>query len=163
MSLSKFIVEQGGSALVADQIRTQNQIDLGTTIHQDIDAMRIEIQRLRENYERPFVFLKSSRNSLSSNVANDVMIFSGPSVPIGFRGTIQDFNINFGTAAGTIKLVIIDQSGQIITNVLTGITATANGTGNTVIEEGYRLAVVGQVAGAGTFDVFMTGKIYKVQ
>lgn len=156
------LITRDGEIDSRSQIQTQAQIDLGTTIHQDIDAMRLELMALRQAAPRPFVFLKSSRNALSSNNANDVIIHAGPPVPVGFRGVIQDFNIIFGTAAGTIKLVIIDQSNQIITDVLAGVTATANGTGSTVIEEGDRLAVAGQVAGAGTFGVYFTGLIYKV-
>jgi hypothetical protein len=40
---------------------------------------------------------------------------------------------------------------------LRDITSTTNGIGETVLEEGERLAVVGQTAGAGTFEVFCTG------
>ena len=139
-----------------------SDVNLGTTIHTDIDAMRLEITRLREQSPIPYIFQKSSRNSLSSNVSNDVIIYSGPPVPIGYRGTIQDFNLNFGTVAGTVKWVIVDTNGQIISNVVTGITATQNGQGSTVIEEGQAFAVAGQSAGSGTFDVYCTGVIRKL-
>ena len=143
-------------------LANQESNSLKTSIHADIDTITTNIKELKESYQRPFIFLKSSRAALSSNVANDVMIYAGPPVPQGFRGVITDFNLTFGTVAGTVKWVIVDSNGQILTNVVTNITAGVNGSGATVIEEGYRFAVVGQVAGAGVFDTYCTGYIYKV-
>lgn len=148
--------------LTLRQIENTDTTNLGTTIHTDIDAMRVELTRLREQRPIPFIFQKSSRNALSSNVANDVIIYQGPAVPVGYRGSIQDFNLNYGTVAGTVKWCVVDSRGQIISDVVTGISATQNGQGSTIIEETQSFAVVGQTAGAGTFGVYCTGFIYKV-
>ena len=85
------------------------------------------------------------------------MIYQGPAVPEGFRATVRDFNLIFTTVAGTVRIVTMDKNSQIIQIVLADINATTNGVGETVLEEGERLAVVGQVAGAGVFQVFCTG------
>lgn len=145
-----------------DQIIGQRQANLGTTIHEDVDAMRIELVKLRQQTPEPYIFLKSSRAALSSNVAVDVMIYQGPPVPMGYRGVITDFNLFFTTVAGTVRWVITDSRGQILVTVVAGIAATQNGTGGTVLEEGQSFAVVGQTAGAGVFDTYCSGYIRKV-
>lgn len=147
---------------IIDQIRGQRQPNLGTTIHEDVDAMRIELQKLREESNKPFIFLKSSRAALSSNVAVDVMIYQGPPVPVGYRGVVTDFNLFFTTVAGTVRWVITDSRGQVLVTVVPGIAATQNGQGGTVLEEGQSFAVVGQTAGAGVFDTYCSGYIKKV-
>jgi hypothetical protein len=123
---------------------------------ESIELLRREIRLLREFSPQPFVFLKSN-SGLSSNVAVNVFIVSGPPVPSGFRATIRDFNLVYTTAAGTVQIVTTDEHGSIRQRVLRDITSTTNGIGETVLEEGERLAVVGQTAGAGTFEVFCTG------
>lgn len=108
---------------------------------------------------QPFIFLKSNNNNLSSNVADGVVILSGPQVPSGAKAVVEDFNVNFTTSAGTVRLVILDGSNQIITDILRDINSSTNGTGKTVLEEGQRLGIVGQTAGAGTFSVYCSGFI----
>ena len=113
--------------------------------------------------EIPFIFLKSNRNVLSSNVNNDVIILAGSPVPFGYRGVIADFNLNFSTVAGTVKWVSTDfNANNILSDIVSGITASSSGVGATVLEAGERLAVAGQVAGAGIFSTFCTGKIVKL-
>jgi len=110
------------------------------------------------------IFLKSGLgNTLSSNVADDVLILAGFPIPAGFRGSLEDFNVNFTTAAGTVRLVILDKQNNIIQDLLRDITSSTNGTGKTVIEEGQKIGVVGQTAGAGIFTVYITGTLQKVR
>jgi len=110
------------------------------------------------------IFLKSGLgNTLSSNVANDVLILAGFPIPAGFRGALEDFNVNFTTAAGTVRLVILDKQNNIIQDLLRDISSSTNGTGKTVIEEGQKIGVVGQTAGAGVFTVYITGTLQKVR
>lgn len=125
--------------------------------------LRIEhaIQRLIDARDRPFVFLRSNRNNLSSNVAADVYIMTGPQVPYGYKGILRDLNLNFSTIAGTVKIVITDAENTILFDITLGIAASASGIGETVIEEGQRVAVMGQTAGAGVFGVNMTGILVK--
>ena len=61
-----------------------------------------------EQLLKPFIFLKSNNNNLSSNVADGVIILSGPVIRENQKGIVEDFNINFTTAAGTVRLVIVD-------------------------------------------------------
>lgn len=110
------------------------------------------------------IFLKSGLgNTLSSNVANDVLIMAGFPIPAGFRGSLEDFNINFTTAAGTVRVVILDKSDNIIQDLLRDISSSTNGTGKTIIEEGQKIGVVGQTAGAGLFSIYITGVLQKVR
>jgi len=111
---------------------------------------------------KPFVFLKSNNNNLSSNVNDGVLILTGPPMPAKHKGVVEDFNVNYTTAAGTVRLVILTASEQIRIDILRDITSSTNGTGRTVLEEGERLAVVGQASGAGTFSVYCSGAIQKV-
>ena len=110
------------------------------------------------------IFLKSGLgNTLSSNVANNVLIMAGFPIPAGFRGALEDFNVNFTTAAGTVRVVVLDKSNNIIQDILRDISSSTNGTGKTIIEEGQKIGIVGQTAGAGIFTVYITGVLQKVR
>ena len=110
------------------------------------------------------IFLASGiNNTLSSNVANNVLIMAGFPIPAGFRGALEDFNVNFTTAAGTVRIVILDKSNNIIQDLLRDISRSTNGTGKTILEEGQKIGIVGQTAGAGIFTVFISGTLQKVR
>jgi len=110
------------------------------------------------------IFLKSGLgNTLSSNVANDVLIFAGFPIPAGFRGALEDFNVNFTTAAGTVRIVILDKQNNIIQDLLRDISSSTNGTGKTILEEGQKIGIVGQTAGAGIFTAYISGTLQKVR
>ena len=133
------------------------------------DNVSVLLQELNETVKRandlvpkPFVFLKSNNDNLSSNVADGVLILNGPPMPAKTKGVVEDFNINYTTAAGTVRLVILTASNVIRIDILRDITSSTNGTGRTVLEEGERLAVVGQSAGAGIFSVYCSGAIQRV-
>jgi len=79
------------------------------------------------------------------------------------RGSLEDFNVNFTTAAGTVRLVILDKQNNIIQDLLRDISSSTNGTGKTIIEEGQKMGIVGQTAGAGIFTVYVTGTLQKVR
>ena len=133
-----------------------------TTIHEDMDRLVRELGNLVKIQPKPFVFLKSN-NSLSSNVNDGILIVRGTTIPANSRGTIRDFNINFTTVAGTVRVVITDSSGNIRQDILRGVNASTNGVGETVLEEGESLAIVGQTAGAGVFTVFCSGQVQLVR
>lgn len=119
-----------------------------------------QIKRIPQNQ----IFLKSGLgNTLSSNVANDVLIMAGFPIPQNFRGALEDFNVNFTTVAGTVRIVILDKSNNIIQDLLRDISGSTNGTGKTILEEGQKIGVVGQTAGAGIFTVYITGTLQKVR
>jgi len=110
------------------------------------------------------IFLKSGLGvTLSSNVLNDVLIFAGFPIPAGFRGALEDFNVNFTTVAGTVRIVILDKQNNIIQDLLRDISSSTNGTGKTILEEGQKIGIVGQTAGAGIFTAYISGTLQKVR
>lgn len=124
------------------------------------DELIREVRLLREFSPQPFIFLKTG--DVSSNVADGVVIAQGQRVPDGFRATIRDFNLVFsGTAAGTIQVKILDRSNNVVMELLQDITDDTNGIGESVLDEGERLVVTGQTAGAGTFKAFCTGTLQR--
>lgn len=131
------------------------------------DALILLQRSILQQLERqpiPQIFLKSGiANTLSSNVADGVLILAGFPIPQGHRGSLEDFNVNFTTAAGTVRLVILDKQNNIIQDLLRDISSSTNGTGKTVIEEGQKMGIVGQGAGAGLFTVYVTGSLQKVR
>ena len=132
-------------------------------LEESIVLLQSSILRQLERQPIPQIFLKSGLgNTLSSNVTDGVLILSGFPIPAGFRGSLEDFNVNFTTVLGTVRLVILDKSDNIIQDLLRDISSSTNGTGKTVIEEGQRIGVVGQSAGAGIFTVYITGSLQKV-
>jgi len=119
-----------------------------------------QIRRIPQNQ----IFAKTGiGNTLSSNVANDVLIFAGFPIPAGFRGALEDFNVNFTTAAGVVRIVILDKQNNIIQDLLRDISSSTNGTGKTILEEGQKIGIVGQTAGAGIFTVYISGTLQKVR
>lgn len=111
----------------------------------------------------PMVILRSNGANLSSAVANGVLILDSAPCPPNTKIVIEDFNINFTTAAGTVRVVILDSNGNEVSDVLRDISSSTNGTGRSVLENGDRLAVVGQTSGAGTFGVYFSGYKQKVR
>ena len=151
------------SSIITDQLFSNFvKQNLPNPVNDNILFLAAQLQRNADLIPKPQIFLKSNNNNLSSNVADGVMILAGTLIPLGHRGTVEDFNVNFTTAAGTVRLVIIDSNGTIITDVLRTINSSTNGTGKTVLEQNQALAVVGQSAGAGTFSVYCSGTIQKV-
>ena len=115
-----------------------------------------EMKNVADQTPKPFIFLKGP-TGLSSNVNADVEILAGPQIPQGYKATVKDFNLIFSTAAGTVRLVIMDAQKNIIQPLVPTITANTNGIGETVLESNQRLAVVGESAGAGVFTVYCSG------
>ncbi len=151
MSLESFIA---GKAL--DQAS-------GDSLSFSLSRLENTLEKQIEFQQKPFVFLRSNNNNLSSNVNDGILILNGPSVPTGAKGVIEDFNINFTTTAGTIRLVILDASNSIVTDILRDINSSTNGTGKTVLEEGQRLGLVGQTAGNGVLSVYCSGYLQQIR
>lgn len=129
-----------------------------------IILLQRSILRQLEKQPIPQIFLKSGiANTLSSNVADGVLILAGFPIPQGHRGSLEDFNVNFTTAAGTVRIVILDKQNNIIQDLLRDINSSTNGTGKTIIEEGQKIGIVGQTAGAGIFTVYISGILQKVR
>ncbi len=102
-----------------------------------------QIRRIPQNQ----IFLKSGLgNTLSSNVTNDTLILAGFPIPANFRGALEDFNVNFTTVAGTVRIVILDKANNIIQDLLRDISSSTNGTGKAILEEGQKIGIVGQTA-----------------
>jgi len=141
---------------------------LGQLSQKGLETALVLLQRsILQQIEKqpiPQIFLKSGfGNTLSSNVADGVLILAGFPIPQGHRGSLEDFNVNFTTVAGTVRLVILDKQNNIIQDLLRDISSSTNGTGKTVIEEGQKMGLVGQTAGAGLFTVYVTGTLQKVR
>lgn len=134
---------------------------LNTTIHQDLGSMVTRLGEIVQSFPKPFVFLRTLPAGVTTNEAADVLLAMGTPVPRGFKGQVEDFNINFVTAAGTVQLVIMNSSGNIVSRVLRNISSDTSGIGKTILDEGERLALVGQTAGAGVASVYCSGTIVK--
>jgi len=107
--------------------------------------------------------LKSAGTDSSSNVADGVIIDKSARVPTGKRLVVEDFNVNFTTVAGTIRIAILDGNDNEVTDIVRDITASVNGSGRTVLDQGERIAILGQVAGAGIFGVYFSGFLQKME
>lgn len=141
---------------------------LGGISQKGLEAAIVLLQRsILQQLERqpiPQIFLKSGiANTLSSNVADGVLIMAGFPIPADHRGSLEDFNVNFTTVAGTVRLVILDKQNNIIQDLLRDINSSTNGTGKTILEEGQKMGIVGQTAGAGIFTVYVSGTLQKVR
>lgn len=130
-----------------------------------LQAIAIMIEKLDnvvESFEKPFVFMQAGNDTISGNLPADTILIRGTPVPRGFRGIIKDTNVNFGTAAGAVKLVILNSAGNIRNDVLDDITSNTSGIGSIVLNEGDQIALVVQTQGASTFGCYFSGKIMRV-
>ena len=137
--------------------QSDNQLLKGIENLQKAILKQIEIAR------EPIVILRSSGANLSSNVGDGVLILESAPTPQDRKIVVEDFNVNFTTAAGVVRVVILDSNSNIVNNLLRDVNSSTTGTGKTVLETGDRLAVVGQTAGAGTFGVYFSGYSQKVR
>ena len=136
----------------------------GKGLEQAITLLQTSILRQVERLPQSQVFLKSGiGNTLSSNVGNGTLIYAGFPIPAGHKGRLEDFNVNFTTAAGTVRIVILDKQNNIIQDLLRDISSSTNGTGATVLEQGEKIGIVGQSAGAGIFTAYISGTLQKVR
>ena len=140
---------------------------LGNLSSKSLEVAIVQLQesilKQVEKIPIPQIFLKSGLgNTLSSNVANNVLIMAGFPIPAGHRGALEDFNVNFTTVAGTVRIVILDKANNIIQDLLRDISSSTNGTGKTILEEGQKIGIVGQTAGAGLFSTYISGTLQKI-
>ena len=122
--------------------------------------VRLEAAILKNIEAQPedIVLLQSNNNNLSSNVADGVVILASAPCPANHTIKITDWNINFTTAAGTVRAVVLDANNQEVNNVLRDVNSSTNGTGSSVLQNGQRLAIVGQNPGAGVFGCYFSGE-----
>ena len=120
------------------------------------------VQNAAKISEIPFVFLRTNGERISTTGTAGDLIVVGSSCPSGFMGTIEDFNVTFGTSGGTVDLVLVDSNNQIINFLVKDITANQNGSGATVLQDGQRLAVRLDTSGSGIIGAFCSGKIKRV-
>ena len=90
-------------------------------------------------------------------MADGVLILSSPPTPANTYIVIADWNVNFTTVAGVVRVVVLDASNNIKNNVLLDVNSSTNGTGGAVLEPGDRLAILGSTAGAGVFGCYFSG------
>lgn len=132
-----------------------------TEIANALREVAVELREVIQSFPKPFVFLRSEPAGVSSAQSENVLIIAGTPVPRGFKGQIEDFNVNFSTVAGTVKLAILNASGNRISDILLDINSNTSGIGKTILDEGQTLAVLGQTSGAGVFSVYCSGVIIK--
>jgi len=143
------------------QILSLSQLpNINTTISQDFKLAVNELKNIVDSFPKPFVFLKTDNTGISSNINADVLAVPGTPVPPGHKGLVEDFNLNFSTAAGTVQIVVM-QNRQIVNRIVRNINADTSGIGKTVLDEGQYLAIVGQTAGAGQFTSYCSGVLVK--
>ncbi len=136
----------------------------GKSLEAAIVLLQQSILTQIERIPQAQIFLKSGiGNNLSSGVADGVLIMAGFPIPADHRGSLEDFNVNFTTVAGTVRLVILDKQNNIIQDLLRDISSSTNGTGKTILEAGQKMGVVGQTSGAGIFTVYVSGTLQKVR
>ena len=145
------------SSILTNKLSQNGDVNI---LSQSFIILSNQIKNLADQTPKGFIFLKGA-TGLSSNVNANVEILAGPQIPQGYKATIKDFNLIYSTAAGAVRLVIGDSNKNIIQPLLTGITTTTNGLGETVLEENQRLMVVGETAGAGIFTVYCSGILQK--
>jgi len=146
------------SNLINEKVKEQNGQSF-ETLTQAIGQLNQSIELQSKISDIPYVFLRSNGQRLSTTGTAGDFIITGNPVPPGFRGTVEDFNVTFGTSGGTVELVILDQNNNLINFLVTAITANQNGSGATVLEEGQKLAIRLNTSGAGVIGTFCSGKI----
>ena len=146
------------SNLINEKVKESNGSSL-ETLTQALGQLNQSIELQSKIVDIPYVFLRSNGQRLSTTGTAGDLIITGNPVPPGFMGTIEDFNVTFGTAGGTIELVILDANDQVINYLVTAITANQNGSGATVLQEGQKLAIRLNTSGAGIIGTFCSGKI----
>ena len=155
-----FITNQLFSNLLAKQPGSVES-DLHSLIFV-ITSLNNSINHLIDITPKLQVFIKSNNNNLSADVAADTMILRGIPVPLGYRGVVKDFNINFTTAGGSVKVCLIDGNGTVLMDVLRSVSSNSTGTGFPVLEEGQALAIVAQSQGVGVLNAYCSGDLQKV-
>ena len=120
------------------------------------------IKQQIERQGKDIVLLQSNGSILSSNVADGVEILASAPCPPGHIIKVTDWNLNFTTVAGTVRVVVLDANNRIVNNVLLLVNSSINGTGGAVLQNGQRLAVLGSTAGAGVFGCFFSAELKKV-
>ena len=81
--------------------------DNGTSenLVQALNNLNNSVSNAAKISEIPFVFLRSNGERVSTTGTAGDLLIVGPSCPAGFMGTIEDFNVTFGTSGGTVCLL----------------------------------------------------------
>ncbi len=146
------------SNIINNKVNEKNGASV-ETLTSALNTLNQSVELQSKISDIPYVFLRSNGQRLSTTGTAGDLIITGNPVPPGFRGTVEDFNVTFGTSGGTVELVILDQNNNLINFLVTAITANQNGSGATVLEEGQKLAIRLNTSGAGVIGTFCSGKI----
>lgn len=146
------------SNIINNKVNEKNGASV-ETLTSALQTLNQSVELQSKISEIPYVFLRSNGQRISTTGSAGDFLITGNPVPPGFRGTVEDFNVTFGTAGGTVELVILDQNNNLINFLVMSITANQNGTGATVLEEGQRLGIRLNTSGAGIIGTFCSGKI----
>ena len=130
--------------------------------HADLDSLVVQLTRLVERQPRDFIFGQTVNTAIDINRGVGTVVYAGSPVPIGFKGTAKDINVNFSTVAGTVILVKLDAQNNILADLVRGIAASQSGIGSVVLQEGEKLGISIQVQAAGIIGVYFSGEIKKV-
>ena len=110
---------------------------------------------------KPYSFFASNNVSLANYSANDLVLVSDP-IPSNHWAKLTDLNTMFTTAGGTIQYEILHKSGGS-TIFAKDRTANDNGSFNTGLLPGDKLAIRITATGNGVLDVLWHGEIKQVK
>ena len=127
-----------------------------------VEQLNNSIQQLVNITPKATVFLKSNNNNLSVDQAANTVLLQGPKVPLGYKGIIEDYNVNFTTAGGSVKFSVMTANDSVYIDTNRSISSSSNGLGRTVLEEGQSIALIIQSQGVGVVSVLCTGTLQKV-
>ena len=133
---------------------------LGTSIGQ----LNAGIQTLVSKQLKAFTFLNLNNQAVSANQAANTIIAVGVPVPNGFRGRVQDFNINFTASGGSVGYAILDYNGRNIIQIITpNINSSSSGFGNTVLDSNTCIGIIVTTQGGGTLTGYISGELEQIQ
>lgn len=109
----------------------------------------------------PFSFFSTNGVNLVNYNANEYVMKSDI-IPRGFIGKLKDLNVIFSTSGGTLSYEVIHKSGGV-TTFAANRTANDNGSFDTVVSEGDRLAIKITSTGSGVIDVLWHGELTQIR
>lgn len=150
-------------SFLAQGIGDNNTSNSLSNLNNTLNGLNSTIQTMSDKLqENDFVFINSAGYTLNVNQSANTQLLLGVPVPVGYRATIKDFNVNFNPSGGSVNLVVTDFNGKnTLGQVATNISSSASGFGATVIDEGQCLAVQVNSQGNGLVSVYISGVIVK--
>jgi hypothetical protein len=140
-------------------IQSSNTSDLTT----QLGVIADRLTRIKENLPEPYVFISTNNSAgVSTNATAGTLICQSPAMRVGERGQVEDINIIFTTAGGSVDLVKIDGQGNTLEPISTAIGTSNSGIGDVVLQTGQAIGIkVNTLNASGVVQVLCSGKVYK--